>query len=88
MAHADTLEPIHFSELVDIESVYSAPWFLSHRVDLHNELKLLATQDEGPGEPAKIHLRAEVTGIVSITVSAIVSIVSLSDSRPLCRTLG
>lgn len=67
MAHADTLEPITFSEYNDIDSVYSAPWLLSHRVDLHNELKMLATQDDGLGEPAKIHLKSEVTGIVCIT---------------------
>lgn len=51
----------------DTETKFSAPWYLSHRVDLHNELRLLATRDEGPGEPAKIRLSAEVSGIVCIT---------------------
>lgn len=55
---------MNYEKLGDLERDYSAPWFLSHRVDLHNELKLLATRDEGPGEPVKIHLSATVTGIV------------------------
>lgn len=63
-----------FAEFDHTESTYSAPWFLAHRVDLHNELKLLATQDEGPGEPAIIHLSAEVTEIVCDIESVMVSI--------------
>ncbi|MCJ1424421.1 hypothetical protein MMC29_002309 [Sticta canariensis] len=63
LTRADTLEQSLFADLDHIESTFSAPWFLAHRVDLHNELKLLATQEEGPGEPAKIRLSAEVTGI-------------------------
>ncbi|KAJ4154757.1 hypothetical protein LMH87_000036 [Akanthomyces muscarius] len=31
------------------------PMYLSHRVDLHNCLKWLATRETGPGTPAKIH---------------------------------
>ncbi|MCJ1462470.1 hypothetical protein MMC07_001072 [Pseudocyphellaria aurata] len=62
-ANAGTMEPFHYEQYGDIERVYSASWFLSHRVDLHNELKLLATRDEGPGEPVKIRLGAKVTGI-------------------------
>lgn len=61
------MEPVLISKFDDIEPKFSAPWYLSHRVDLHNELRLLATRDEGPGEPAKIHLSTEVTGIVCIT---------------------
>jgi 2-polyprenyl-6-methoxyphenol hydroxylase-like FAD-dependent oxidoreductase len=35
------------------------PWYLSHRVDLHNELKLLAL-GEGDGPPAELHLSSAV----------------------------
>jgi len=61
----DTLEA--FSELRygDVEERYGAKFYFAHRVDLHNELKLLATGDEGPGKKVVIELRKEVTGYVS-----------------------
>jgi 2-polyprenyl-6-methoxyphenol hydroxylase-like FAD-dependent oxidoreductase len=39
------------------------PWYLSHRVDLHNELKLLALREEGDGPPAELHLSSAVESI-------------------------
>ena len=48
-----------------IENKYSAPWYLSHRVDLHNSLKALAMQRIGKGTPCSIRLRSKVTTIVS-----------------------
>jgi hypothetical protein len=35
-----------------------------HRVDLHEGLKLLATQEEGEGKPAIVHLKSEVAEYV------------------------
>ncbi|PMB69556.1 6-hydroxynicotinate 3-monooxygenase [Beauveria bassiana] len=42
------------------EAIGGAPMYLSHRVDLHNCLKWLATREQGPGVPAKIHRRSNV----------------------------
>ncbi|KAH8891202.1 salicylate hydroxylase [Thozetella sp. PMI_491] len=41
-------------------NTYGAPWYFAHRVDLHEELKRLATGDEGAGVPAVVHLRRTV----------------------------
>ena len=63
-ARADTLAPIFQSRLDGIEAKYGAPWYLSHRVDLHSTLRHLATERGGDGRPVKIRLRAKVTSIV------------------------
>ena len=39
------------------------PWYLSHRVDLHNQLKLLALGEEGNGTPAELHLSSAVESV-------------------------
>lgn len=64
-AAADTLDPFLDAE-IDFEAQYGAPFYLSHRVDLHSELKHLATREEGPGSPAKIILKSEVIDVVSL----------------------
>ncbi|KAL3961143.1 FAD binding domain-containing protein [Purpureocillium lilacinum] len=43
---------------VNIEENYGAPIYSVHRVDLHDQLKALATGDDGPGKPCKLHVRA------------------------------
>jgi salicylate hydroxylase len=45
--------------------IFGAPLYYSHRVDLHESLKRLATDPEGLGIPAKIHLKSEVSKYVS-----------------------
>lgn len=47
---------------------YGEPIWMAHRVDLHEALKALATDTEGPGTPAVIHLRSEVVHFVSSPV--------------------
>lgn len=42
------------------EAIGGAPMYLSHRVDLHNCLQWLATREQGPGVPAKIHRQSNV----------------------------
>lgn len=37
-------------------------WLCCYRIDLHNELRLLATGPEGKGTPAILHLSSPVTG--------------------------
>jgi salicylate hydroxylase len=64
-ANGRTLETIMDVRLEGIEEQYGSPWFLAHRVDLHEELKRLAMGD-GVGIPAKMHLRSEVVRYVSM----------------------
>ncbi|KAF6819226.1 salicylate hydroxylase [Colletotrichum musicola] len=45
-AKGDTLEKFHAGTEDYIEERYGAPWFFAHRVDLHEELKRLATEVE------------------------------------------
>ncbi|TGO13540.1 hypothetical protein BTUL_0068g00490 [Botrytis tulipae] len=47
-------------EWSNTEEKYGYESFYSHRVDLHTELKLLATGEEGEGKPAVIYNRCEV----------------------------
>jgi salicylate hydroxylase len=68
-ANAATLQKFHESEESYIEPTFGAPWFLSHRVDLHDELKRLATQKEGEGKPAVVHLKSEVARYVCILLA-------------------
>jgi len=64
-AHASSLQKFHTSDESYIPSTFGAPWFLAHRVDLHDELKRLATQTEGEGKPVMVHLKSEVSEYVS-----------------------
>lgn len=48
----------------NIEEKYGVPLYSVHRVDLHNQLKMLATQKDGLGYPADIHVRAKVVDYV------------------------
>lgn len=59
-AHGTTLVKFHEGNDEYITKKFGAPWFFAHRVDLHEELKHLATQEEGEGKPAVVHLRSEV----------------------------
>ncbi|KAK2760997.1 salicylate hydroxylase [Colletotrichum kahawae] len=55
----DTLDLVHSLELGVIADKYGSPWYFAHRVDLHQELKRMATAaDVGP--PLTIKLRSEV----------------------------
>ncbi|KAF8848702.1 salicylate hydroxylase [Acephala macrosclerotiorum] len=59
-AHGKSLKTFHETDERYIEAAFGAPWFLVHRVDLHEELKRLATMVEGEGKPAVVHLKSEV----------------------------
>ncbi|GKT65449.1 salicylate hydroxylase [Colletotrichum tofieldiae] len=56
----DTLESVHELNLGAIGEKYGSPWYFAHRVDLHQELKRMATADDG-GPPVAFRLRSEVT---------------------------
>lgn len=68
--HADLVNPFTLqprAALYNEESASSVgglPLWLSHRVDLHNALKWMATRSDGPGAPATIHLDSLVMVLV------------------------
>ncbi|KAK1977169.1 salicylate hydroxylase [Colletotrichum cereale] len=80
-AKGDTLEKFHVGTEDYVEARYGAPWYFAHRVDLHEELKRLATEPEegpvdgpappghGPGRAATVHLRSEVVAYDSDAAS-------------------
>ena len=68
-ANGKTMEKFHVGTEDYIEKKFGAPWFFAHRVDLHGELRRLATGDEGAGIPVTMQLKAEVVGYVSFFLS-------------------
>lgn len=60
----DTLEPVHELDLGAIGEKHGSPWYFAHRVDLHQELKRMATTNDG-GPLITFKLRSEVTRYVS-----------------------
>jgi salicylate hydroxylase len=59
-----TLEKLDENDEAYVEPTFGAPWYFAHRVDFHEELRLLATQEEGAGKPALVHLSSKVTSYV------------------------
>lgn len=60
-----TLQVLHLNPMGDrIAERYGAPFYLAHRVDLHDALRRMAVGAEGQGEPAKVMLRSEVVAYV------------------------
>ena len=49
----------------DCESTWGLPMYAVHREDLHNQLRLLATQKEGFGHPCDVQVRSKVVDYVS-----------------------
>lgn len=49
----------------DCESTWGLPMYAVHRVDLHSQLRQLATQKEGPGRPCDVLVRSKVVDYVS-----------------------
>ncbi|KAL4922099.1 hypothetical protein BDW62DRAFT_217923 [Aspergillus aurantiobrunneus] len=60
LASGITLETLAAVKYPDFTELYGGPWFLAHRVDLHSELRQMATDPTGMGRPVEIVLRAEV----------------------------
>ncbi|KAF4183783.1 hypothetical protein CNMCM7927_008827 [Aspergillus lentulus] len=60
VASGSSLKPLVEVDCSKFIQTYVAPWFLAHRVDLHSELRRLATIEGAPGSPVDICLRSEV----------------------------
>ncbi|KAA6406432.1 MAG: salicylate hydroxylase [Lasallia pustulata] len=56
-ATMEVLVPVYFG---NIEETYGAPLYSVHRVDLHNQLRRLATQQDRPGCPVDIQVQAKI----------------------------
>ncbi|GKT93712.1 salicylate hydroxylase [Colletotrichum tofieldiae] len=54
------INSVHELNLGAIGEKYGSPWYFAHRVELHQELKRMATADDG-GPPVAFRLRSEVT---------------------------
>ena len=49
----------------DCESTWGMPMYAVHREDLHTQLRLLATRNEGFGHPCDVQVRAKAVEYVS-----------------------
>lgn len=49
----------------DCESTWGLPMYAVHREDLHNQLRHLATREEGAGHPCEVRVRSKVVDYVS-----------------------
>lgn len=64
MFDGHTLDILRSVKLPDTTHLYGAPWFLFHRVDLHQQLKKLATEPRSNTKSvAKINLSSEIADI-------------------------
>jgi salicylate hydroxylase len=79
-----TLEVLDLNPMGDrISERYGCPFYLAHRVDLHDVLRRMATGVDGPGEPVKIMLRSEVVAYVRLRRTIVA--LCFADSRALPR---
>lgn len=56
-SNMETIVPNYYA---NIKERFGSPVYSAHRVDLHDQLKVLATGDDGPGQPCKLHVRSTV----------------------------
>ena len=82
LADGHTFEILHRSETPDMEAKFGAPWLLFHRVDLHNELKRMATEPRpSTAAVAKLHLLTEVVDV------DLAGNITLADGKKLTKDL-
>ncbi|EFQ33706.1 FAD binding domain-containing protein [Colletotrichum graminicola] len=55
----------------NIAENYGSPIYAVHRVDLHDQLQTLATGEDGPGRPCKLHVRAAVVDYDPVNASVV-----------------
>jgi hypothetical protein len=86
IAKGTTLERVYEADYSSIASTYGAPWYFSHRIDLHNALKHLATASDGVGKPAIIFPHSKVVNYVRLSVTLRNLLISLGRTGRLCHT--
>jgi 2-polyprenyl-6-methoxyphenol hydroxylase-like FAD-dependent oxidoreductase len=50
-------------DLRGVNTMWQHPWHLSHRVNLHDKLKEVATAEEGDGPPARLHTSSKIVRV-------------------------
>lgn len=63
IADAKTLEITYRDSFEDMEKLYGSKWWTVHRVDLHNELRRMATKEDGVGRRVVIRLGCKVVSL-------------------------
>ncbi|KAJ4247096.1 hypothetical protein NW762_013234 [Fusarium torreyae] len=61
--NAATMETNYHGNYEDFTSRYGAPWYFSHRVDLHNEFRRLAVESNGEFPGSNLHLGLSVQSV-------------------------
>lgn len=61
-------------DLRGMNAQWQHPWHLSHRINLHEKLKKIATAEDGDGTPARLHTSSKI-----VSVDADKGQVSLAD---------
>ena len=79
---SDALSKIRHSDFTSFENTFGAPYLLSHRVDLHEALREMATSSKGPGKPAQI-----INGAHIISYDAEAGSVTLANGSVLSADL-
>jgi salicylate hydroxylase len=59
-----TLDELSFHDHSHNTDLFGAPLYYAHRVDLHESLKRIATEPDGPGIPVTVHLKSGVSSYV------------------------
>jgi salicylate hydroxylase len=57
------MEEVYHGSYEDFEKRFGSPWYFSHRVDLHSELKRLALGSSGKFRGATLNISAPVTDV-------------------------
>jgi salicylate hydroxylase len=64
----DVVVPNYYQKF---EETYGMSMYAVHRVDLHNQLRELATQKEGLGFPVDVQVRSKVVDYVSTSYNCL-----------------
>lgn len=67
-------ETVKDLDLRGMNAQWQHPWHLSHRINLHEKLKTVATAEDGVGSPARLHTSSRI-----VSVDAEKGQVSLAD---------
>jgi len=66
LGNGATLQPNYTLDYSGVENEYGDKLYFAHRVDLHSELKLLATMEDGLGTPVVLVPGKNVVGFVGL----------------------
>ena len=70
LVNGTTLEAVIPNYFSNVEETWGTPLYSVHRVDLHNQLRALATRKEGQGQPVDIQVRTQVVNYVRVNDDA------------------